>query len=52
MRMRSEEKIIGIYHNLFCPHTYEQNGTVEHRHRYFVETGLTFFGQCKAPLKF
>jgi len=33
-------------------HTHEQNGMVERRHRYIVEIGLTFLGQCKAPLKY
>jgi len=45
-------KTIGIHHHLICPHTHEQNGTVERRHRHIVETGLTLRGQCKAPLKF
>jgi histone deacetylase 1/2 len=45
-------KKIGIHHRLICPHTHEQNGTVERRHRHIVETGLTLLGQCKAPLKF
>jgi len=40
---------VGIHHRLICPHTHEQNGTVERHHRHIVETGLTFLGQCKAP---
>ena len=40
---------IGIHHRLIFPHTHEQNGTVERRHRHIVETGLTLLGQCKAP---
>jgi histone deacetylase 1/2 len=43
---------IGIHHRLICPHTHEQNGTVERRHRHIVETGLTLLGQCKAPFCF
>jgi len=43
---------IGIHHRLICPHTHEQNGTVERRHRHIVETGLTLLGQCKAPFHF
>jgi len=39
---------VGIHHRLICPHTHEQNGTVERRHRHIVETGLTLLGQCKA----
>jgi len=45
-------KTIGIHHRLICPHTHEQNGTVERRHRHIVETGLKLLGQCKVPLKF
>ena len=40
---------IGIHHRLICPHTHEQNGTVERRHRHIVETSLTLLGQYKAP---
>jgi histone deacetylase 1/2 len=29
---------IGIHHRLIFPHTHEQNGTVERRHRHIVET--------------
>jgi len=43
---------VGIHHRLICPHTHEQNGTVERRHRHIVETGLTLLGQCKAPFRF
>ena len=41
---------IGIHHRLICSHTHEQNGTVERRHRYIVETGLILLGQCSALL--
>jgi len=44
-------KTISIHHRVICPHTHEQNGMVERRHRHIVETGLTLLGQCKAPLK-
>ena len=40
---------IGIHHRLICPHTHEQNGTVERRHWHIVETSLTLLGQCSAP---
>jgi len=40
---------VGIHHRLICPHTHEQNSTVERRHRHIVETGLTLLGQCKTP---
>jgi len=45
-------KTIGIHHRVICPHTHEQNGMVERRHRHIVETGLTLLGQCHAPLKY
>jgi histone deacetylase 1/2 len=45
-------KTIGIHHHLICPHTHEQNGIVERRHRHIVETGFTLLGRCKASLKF
>lgn len=32
----------GINHCLTCPHTSEQNGTTERKHRHVVETGLLF----------
>jgi len=37
---------------VICPHTHEQNGMVERRHRHIVETRLTLLGQCHAPLKY
>jgi histone deacetylase 1/2 len=38
---------VGIHHHLICPHTHEQNGTVERRYRHIVETGLTLLGNAK-----
>ena len=43
---------IGIHYCLICPHTHEQNGTVEHHHRYIVKTCLTLLGLCKTTLRF
>ncbi|KAJ0542271.1 putative RNA-directed DNA polymerase [Helianthus annuus] len=43
---------IGIIHRLSCPHTSEQNGTVERRHRHVVETGLTLMAQAHVPQRF
>jgi hypothetical protein len=40
----------GIHHRLTCPHTHEQNGSVERKHRHFVEMGLTLLAHASAPL--
>ncbi|KAD7116530.1 hypothetical protein E3N88_03798 [Mikania micrantha] len=43
---------LGILHRLSCPHTSEQNGVVERRHRHVVETGLTLLAQSHVPPHF
>jgi histone deacetylase 1/2 len=43
---------ISVHYRLICPHTHEQNDTVERRYRHIVETRLTFLGQCKTSLQF
>ena len=40
----------GILHQSSCPHTPEQNGVLERKHRHIVETGLTFLYQFHLPL--
>ncbi|KAD7117385.1 hypothetical protein E3N88_04653 [Mikania micrantha] len=45
-------KSLGIIHQLTCPHTSEQNGFVERRHRHVVETGLTLLAQSNVPTRF
>lgn len=40
-------KSIGIHHRTSCPHTSEQNGTVERRHPHVVDTG-----QASLPFKY
>lgn len=42
----------GITHRLSCPHTSEQNGLVERRHRQVVEVGLTLLAQAALPFRF
>lgn len=42
----------GIQHRITCPHTSEQNGLVERKHRHIVETGLTLLAQASLPMKF
>jgi len=29
----------GIHHRFICPHTHEQNGTIERKHRHITEMG-------------
>jgi hypothetical protein len=41
-----------IFHRLTCPHTSQQNGIVEKKHRHIVETGLTLLAQSKLPPKY
>ncbi|GMI87432.1 hypothetical protein HRI_002412500 [Hibiscus trionum] len=43
---------LGIQHRITCPHTSQQNGVVERRHRQIVETALCLLAQAAAPLKF
>ncbi|KAL4302051.1 hypothetical protein GQ457_10G019450 [Hibiscus cannabinus] len=35
-----------------CPHTSEQNGKAERKHRHVVETGLSLLAQAALPLKY
>jgi hypothetical protein len=42
----------GINHRVTCPHTHQQNGLVERKHRHIVETGLTLLAQAQLPLRF
>jgi histone deacetylase 1/2 len=42
----------GVTHKISCPHTHEQNGVVERRHRHIVETGLTLLHQSSLHLKY
>ncbi|KAD2392953.1 hypothetical protein E3N88_39930 [Mikania micrantha] len=43
---------LGIIHRRSCPHTSEQNGIVERRHRHVVETGLALLAQSSLPQRF
>jgi hypothetical protein len=35
-----------------CPHTHQQNGSAERKHRHIVETGLSLLSHTSMPLKF
>ncbi|KAL5713883.1 Beta-galactosidase 8 [Ranunculus cassubicifolius] len=42
----------GIQHQFSCPHTPEQNGIVERKHRHITELGRTLFSQSSIPHKY
>ena len=42
----------GITHRVSCPHTHQQNGAVERKHRHIVETGLALLSHASIPLRF
>jgi len=42
----------GITHRVTCPHTHEQNGYVERKHRHVAKTGLALLSAASLPLKF
>ena len=43
---------IGITHLVSCPHTHQQNGAAERKHRHIVEVGLALLAHASIPLKF
>ncbi|KAL9251846.1 Retrovirus-related Pol polyprotein from transposon RE1-like protein [Drosera capensis] len=42
----------GIAHRVSCPHTHQQNGTAERKHRHIVEVGLSLLAQANMPIRF
>jgi hypothetical protein len=42
----------GIHHRVACPHTHQQNGVVERKHRHIVKIGLALLAQSSLPLRF
>ena len=42
----------GISHRVSCPHTSQQNGVAERKHRHLVETGLALLAHASLPLRF
>lgn len=42
----------GIVHHISCPHTPQQNGTAEWKHRHIVDMGLTVLAHANLPHKF
>jgi hypothetical protein len=51
-RLHSFFKKIWISHHVSCPHTHQQNGSAERKHRHIVEMGLSLLAQASMPLKF
>lgn len=45
-------KKFGIDHRVSCPHTSQQNGVVERKHRHIVDTGLSLLAQAHMPLAY
>ena len=41
-----------ISHRVSCPHTHQQNGSGERKHRHLVETGLTLLAHASIPFRF
>uniref|UniRef100_A0A2N9E5R8 Integrase catalytic domain-containing protein n=1 Tax=Fagus sylvatica TaxID=28930 RepID=A0A2N9E5R8_FAGSY len=42
----------GVLHQFTCPHTSQQNGVAERKHRHIVDKGLTLMSQASLPLTF
>ena len=42
----------GIHHRITCPHTHQQNGTVERKIRHVVDTCLTMLAHSSVPRRF
>jgi transposase InsO family protein len=42
----------GIFHRTICPHTSQQNGIAERKHRHIIEIGLSLLAQSHLPPKF
>ncbi len=42
----------GITHQYTCPHTSQQNGLIERKHRHIVDISLTLISQSSLPLSF
>ncbi|BAB90546.1 putative rice retrotransposon retrofit gag/pol polyprotein [Oryza sativa Japonica Group] len=43
---------IGIDHHVSCPHTHQQNGSAERKHKHIIEVGLSLLSYASMPLKF
>jgi histone deacetylase 1/2 len=50
--LNSFYKRLGISHHVSCPHSHQQNGSAERKHRHIVEVGLSLLAHASMPLKF
>jgi hypothetical protein len=51
-KLKSFFKEVGISHHVSCPHTHQQNGLAERKHRYIIEVGLSLLSHSSIPLKY
>lgn len=51
-KLNSFFRQIGISHQVSCPHTHQQNGSAERKHRHIIEVGLSLLAHASMPLKF
>lgn len=51
-KLNSFFKQNGIVHHISSPHTHQQNGSAERKHRHIVEIGLTLLAHASIPIKF
>jgi hypothetical protein len=42
----------GVVHRVSCPHTHQQQGCIERKHRHIVETGLSLLSHAHMPLRY
>jgi hypothetical protein len=42
----------GIFHRISCPHTHQQNGAIERKHRHIVETRLALLSHANMPFHY
>lgn len=45
-------RFVGIVHHVFSPHTHQQNGAVETKHRHIVDMELALLAQSSMPIRF
>jgi len=49
---KSFTQLHGIFHRLTFPHTHEQNGSIERKHKHISDMGLTLLASVSLPIKF